>query len=65
MEAVSLPKDQVQQTPGVVEGTVGDLMPEQMAWKPGGRANPVAGLLIHLISGEDLFLKLNARSRSR
>jgi uncharacterized damage-inducible protein DinB len=41
-----------------VEGTVGDFTLEQVAWKPGGNANPVAGLLIHLISGEDLFLKM-------
>ena len=58
MDAISLLKDQVKQTHGVVEGTVGDLTPEQVAWKPGGNANPVAGLLIHLISGEDFFLKM-------
>ena len=58
MDAVSLLQDQVKQAHGVVEGTVGDLTPDQVAWKPGGNANPVAGLLIHLISGEDFFLRM-------
>lgn len=58
MDAVALLKDQVKQAHGVVEGTVSDLTPEQLAWKPGANAHPVAGLLIHLISGEDFFLKL-------
>ena len=58
MDAISLLKDQLQQTHGVVEGIAGDLTPQQVAWKPGGKANPVAGLLIHLISGEDIFLKM-------
>ena len=58
MDAVSLLQDQVKQAHGVVEGTVSDLSPEQVAWKPGGNAHPVAGLLIHLISGEDFFLRM-------
>jgi len=58
LDAVSLLKEQVKQAHGIVEGTLGDLTPDQAAWKPGGNANPMAGLFIHLIAGEDLFLKM-------
>jgi hypothetical protein len=58
VDAVALLKDQIKQAHGVVEGTVGDLTSEQLAWKPGGNAHPTAGLLMHLIAGEDMFLKM-------
>jgi hypothetical protein len=58
VDAITLLKDQVKQAHQVVEGTVGDLTPEQLAWKPGGNAHPVAGLLMHVIAGEDMFLKM-------
>src|SRR5438093_8576251 len=58
MDAVSLLREQVKQAHEVVEGTVSDLTPEQIGWKPGGNANPPAALLNHLTSGEDFFLKM-------
>lgn len=58
MDAVTLLKDQVKQAHEVVEGTVADMTPEQLAWRPGGNANPPAALLNHLTSGEDFFLKM-------
>lgn len=56
MDSVSLLHEQLKIAHGIVDGTVADLTPDQLEWTPGGKANRVAGLLMHLISGEDVFL---------
>lgn len=58
MDAVTLLADQVRQTHQVVEGTIADLTSEQVAWKPAGKANAIAPLLIHLAAAEDMFLPM-------
>ena len=58
MDAISLLKDQVKQAHERRRRYRRRFDPEQLAWKPGGTANPMAGLFMHLIAGEDMFLKM-------
>lgn len=58
MDAVSLLSAQIKQTHEIVQATVADLTPEQAHWAPGGKANGIAALFVHTVSGEDLFLNM-------
>ncbi len=58
MDSVALLRQQIQTAHEIVEGTVADLTPEQAHWKPGRRAMAAAPMLVHIASGEDLFLNM-------
>jgi len=58
LDAVSLLTDQIKQAHEVVVATIGDLTAEQAHFAPAGNANAIAPLLVHLVSGEDIFLNM-------
>ena len=58
MDSIALLSSQIKQAHQVVSGTITDLTADQASWKPGGNANSIAPLLIHLVAAEDLFLKM-------
>jgi len=58
MDAVSLLAQQVRGAHEIVESTTADLTSDQADWKPAGTANRAGPLLVHLASGEDLFLNM-------
>jgi len=58
MDAVSLLRQQIKSAHQIVEGTVADLTSDQAHWKPGGKAMAAAPMLVHIASGEDLFLNM-------
>lgn len=58
MDAVALLRQQVNSAHEIVEGTVADLTSDQAHWKPGGKAMAAAPMLVHIASGEDLFMNM-------
>ena len=58
MDAVSLLSSQIKEAHQVYMGTVADLTSDLAHWKPGGKAMAAAPLLVHIASGEDLFLNM-------
>jgi hypothetical protein len=52
-KVVSLFREQLQAAHGLLEGTVGDVTPEEAHWSPPGRANPLGANYAHTVMGED------------
>ena len=47
-----------------LDQVVGDLTPEQYAWRPEGNANPISELHAHTLSSADFWMNLmDCRSR--
>jgi len=56
MNAVSLLRDQLNQSYQFLEMTLNDVTAEQAHWAPPGKANPLGATLAHLALGEDAFV---------
>ncbi len=52
-EAISLLREQLQTVHHLLEGTVGDVTPEQVHWPPPGKANPLGANYAHVVISED------------
>jgi hypothetical protein len=52
-KAISLLREQIQAAHQLLEGTVGDVTPEQAHWSPPGRANPLGANYAHVVISED------------
>ena len=61
MDAIELLRQQVQTAHEVMEGTIGDLTPDQAAHDPGGKAIPAGALYAHSVLGEDVFINMMIR----
>jgi len=56
VDAVTLLRDQLKGAHWVLDGTMADVTPEQLAWLPPGVANPLGASYAHVILSEDLFM---------
>lgn len=52
-KAISLLREQVQTAHNLLEGTVGDVTPEEAHWSPPGRAHPLGANYAHVVISED------------
>jgi hypothetical protein len=52
-KAISLLREQLQAAHYLLEGTVGELKPEQVHWPPPGKANPLGANYAHVVISED------------
>ena len=56
MDTVQQLRDLFQAAHQFLEGTLGDLTPEQATWAPPGKAHNIAALYTHVVVGEDALV---------
>jgi hypothetical protein len=52
-KAISLFREQIKAAHGLLEGTIGDVTPEQAHWSPQGKAMPLGASYAHVVISED------------
>lgn len=60
MDAVTLIQQQAHGSRGWLEGTLGDLTPEQLKWAPQG-VPPIGAQYAHIVTGEDFLVNALAK----
>ena len=56
MDSITLLRQQLRDTHGLLEETMADVSPEQTHWLPPGTANPLGATYAHAIITEDMFI---------
>lgn len=57
MDAKTFIQQQMVNVRNMVEDAMTDLTEDQFNWQPPGKVNPISATLIHLFSGEDMFIQ--------
>jgi DinB superfamily len=58
LSQAQLLREQLRQAGEFLEGTVGDVTPEQAHWAPPGTSNPLGATYAHILLGEDFFTSM-------
>jgi hypothetical protein len=61
VDAITVLRSQYKGAHDLLEATIRDVTPEQVAWAPPGVANPLGATYIHLLGAEDFMLSSVAR----